>query len=546
MRNYLLWIWRNSKGVRLNILWRIVAGFGQVALGLSMVWLCRHFIDVTIRTGTTEDIVWACVELVLCLAGGVVLRQGASYYMASAQADLSNAMRRRYFNLLLRRQLCSDEWHSGDFTSRLERDIAVACELIVRSVPQVFVTFVQLLGAFLLMWTMEPLLAWILLLFAPVVVGGSKLFARNLRRMTHDIREYDTRIQMLVQEGMEHNAVLRSIDSQGTFGNRLDHLQENLRAKVDRRARFTMVSHTLIGVTFGLGYLAAFVWGGIQLRSGVITFGIMTSFLQLVNQIQHPAVNLMSLVSGAIHASASMDRLDELDHLKTESKSTASAQPQSLPLLGVQCREVTFRYAPEKREVLQGFTHCFKPGSKTAIVGQTGSGKTTLFRLLLALVEPQEGQLILYNEKESIPVSPSTRHHFVFVPQGNTLLSGTIRENLLLAKPSATDEELERVLHIAVADFVFSLPEGIDTRLGERGGGLSEGQAQRIAIARGLLRPGTVLLLDEISSALDEETERLLLQRLSEACPDMTILFITHRPAVATLCDEQLCLSSEN
>jgi ABC-type bacteriocin/lantibiotic exporter with double-glycine peptidase domain len=174
-------------------------------------------------------------------------------------------------------------------------------------------------------------------------------------------------------------------------------------------------------------------------------------------------------------------------------------------------------------------------------MGETGIGKTTLFRLMLSFIRPDSGQIEIYGEGEQAQaVSETTRANFVFVPQGNTLMSGTIRYNLQLAKPDATDEELRQVLHTATADFVNDLPEGLDTELGERGSGLSEGQAQRIAIARGLLRPGNILLLDEISSALDEQTERELFTRLFAAYPQKTMLFITHRSAMTTRCDEVL------
>ena len=186
---------------------------------------------------------------------------------------------------------------------------------------------------------------------------------------------------------------------------------------------------------------------------------------------------------------------------------------------------MSFRYATGDREILSHFTHEFKAGTKTAIVGETGIGKTTLFRLILGFIEPTEGQV-------------EVDGNLCFVPQGNTLMSGTIRYNLQLAKPDATDDELREVLHTACADFVDDLPQGIDTELGERGSGLSEGQAQRIAIARGLLRPGNILLLDEISSALDEPTERELYRRLFAACPDKTMLFITHRLTVTEQCDD--------
>ena len=192
------------------------------------------------------------------------------------------------------------------------------------------------------------------------------------------------------------------------------------------------------------------------------------------------------------------------------------------------------------RTLFDGYSHDFRPGSKTALMGTTGAGKTTLFRLMLALVKPAAGTIELYDAASSQPVSPETRADFVFVPQGNTLMSGSVRFNLQLARPSATDEELRKVLHTAAADFVFDLPDGLDTELGERGVGLSEGQAQRIAIARGLLRPGSILLLDEISAALDEATERELFSRIFADFPQRTMIFITHRPAVASLCDETL------
>jgi ABC-type bacteriocin/lantibiotic exporter with double-glycine peptidase domain len=270
----------------------------------------------------------------------------------------------------------------------------------------------------------------------------------------------------------------------------------------------------------------AFVWGGIGLRNGTITFGVMTSFLQLVGMIQHPILQLLNMVPSVIHCTASIDRLKELE----TTDGSAQAEPATTTGAGpIRFSDVSFRYAKGDRMVLEHFSHDFKPGSKTAIMGETGIGKTTLFRLLLGFIEPTSGRV-------------DRNAAFCFVPQGNTLMSGTIRYNLQLAKPEATDQELLDVLHTACADFVNELPAGLDTELGERGSGLSEGQSQRIAIARGLLRPGTILLLDEISSALDETTERELFERLFTMYPDRTFLLITHRTLVAELCDDVIRL----
>ena len=533
--NYLSWLWRNSRGIRWNTAVRIVTGIGQVSLGLMMVWLSRRFIDETIRKGTADDVLQMVVLLVLTVVGGVMLRQVGYWLTTTAGIRQSNALRLRIFSSLFRRKLFDgEELHSGDVTSRLAKDIEQVTTVTTDTVPQMLITGIQLCGAFLLMRWFDERLAWVLLLLTPLAIIFGKLIARRLRKMTLDIRQDESRIQMQVQEGMEHNAVLRSLGSEQWVTDRLDAMQQRLRGNVMRRLRFTVVTRVIMGCAFGLGYLLAFVWGGIGLRNGTITFGVMTSFLQLVGMIQHPILQLLNMVPSVIHATASIDRLEELDN---QSQTNAGSERTGIRVnpcnpchnKTIRFDDVSFRYAKGDREILSHFTHEFRPGSKTAIMGETGIGKTTLFRLILGFIEPTSGKVAVGGE-------------LCFVPQGNTLVSGTIRYNLQLARPDATDDELRAVLHTACADFIFDLSDGLDTELGERGSGLSEGQAQRIAIARGLLHGGDILLLDEISSSLDEPTERELYHRLFTTYPQKTMLFITHRTAVSTLCDEQVFL----
>ena len=520
---YIKWLWRNSMGIRWNMAVQIVAGTGQVALGLLMVWLCKRFIDETVRTGTADDVLRMVCWLVLTVVGRVILRQVGYWLMTSANVRQINALRLRIFSSLFRRQLYDgEELHSGDVTSRLAKDIEQVSNVCTDTLPQMVITMIQLCGAFLLMRWFDARLAWALLLLTPLAIVFGKLIARKLRQMTLDIRQDESRIQMQVQEGMEHNAVLRSLGSEQWVTNRLDSMQQRLRGNVMRRMRFTVVTRLIMGCCFGLGYLLAFVWGGIGLRNGTITFGVMTSFLQLVGMIQGPILQLLNMVPGVIHATASIDRLEELEQT---TPAPTVVRNGNASMKGISFKDVTFRYAKGDREILSHFTHEFKAGSKTAIMGETGIGKTTLFRLVLGFIEPTDGKVEVGGE-------------LCFVPQGNTLMSGTIRYNLQLAKPDATDDELREVLHTACADFVLDLPEGIDTELGERGSGLSEGQAQRIAIARGLLHGGDILLLDEISSSLDEPTERELYHRLFAVNPQKTILLITHRSVVGKLCDK--------
>ena len=543
---YISWLWNNSRGIRWNTVVRIVFGIGRVWFGLMMVWLSRRFIDETIRTGSTEDVLWMVFWLVLTVVGGVLLRQLGYWLTTTASIRQTNALRLRIFSSLFRRQLFTEkELHSGDVTSRLSKDIEQVSTISTDTLPQMMITAIQLCGAFLLMRWFDARLAWALLLLTPLAIVFGKLIARRLRQMTLDIRQDESRIQMQVQEGMEYNAVLRSLGSEQWVTDRLDSMQQRLRGNVMRRARFTVVMRIVLGCAFGLGYLLAFVWGGIGLRNGTITFGVMTSFLQLVGMIQNPILQLLNMIPAVIHTTASIDRLEEIEGSSPESgearrglKQGDNAPVQTTlpvgtpPNLGgeeITFTDVSFRYASGDREILSHFTHDFKAGTKTAIMGETGIGKTTLFRMILGFIEPTEGRVKVGGD-------------LCFVPQGNTLMSGTIRYNLQLAKPDATDEELEAVVHTACADFVFDLPEGLDTELGERGSGLSEGQAQRIAIARGLLRPGSIMLLDEISSSLDEPTERELYSRLFAAFPEKTMLFITHRPTVTEQCDEVIRL----
>lgn len=523
---YVAWLWHYSHGVRSTAVVRIMAGVGQVVLGLLMVWLSRRFIDETIRKGTADDVLYMVGCLLLTVVGGVALRQLGYWLTTTADVKLTNALRLHIFGSLFRRQLYDGtELHSGDVSSRLAKDIEQVSTVCADTVPQMVITMLQLCGAFLLMRWFDARLAWALLLLTPLAIIFGKLIARRLRKMTLDIREDESKIQMQVQESMEHNAVLRSLGAEAWVTERLDTMQQRLRGHVVHRLRFTVVTRLIMGCAFGLGYLLAFVWGGICLRNGTITFGVMTSFLQLVGMIQHPILQLLNMVPTVIHCTASIDRLEELSAAKENEIRVSPCK--SVPNNMVRFDDVSFRYANGDSEILQHFTHQFAPGTKTAIMGQTGIGKTTLFRLILGFIQPTSGRVEVGGK-------------ICYVPQGNTLMSGTIRYNLQLAKPDATDDELRQVLHTACADFVFDLEDGLDTELGERGCGLSEGQAQRIAIARGLLHGGDILLLDEISSSLDEPTEKELYDRIFMSLPQKTMIFITHRATVRELCDDIL------
>ena len=537
---YARWFIDNSRGIRLNILVRIMAGLLQTGLALCVVWLSKRLIDDVAMRGTMSEMAVQALLIAAAVVAGVSIRQLNQYLANKAFIKKVAELRLAIFSQLFNRRLFeANDIHSGDVTSRMAKDIDAVSETLAVQLPQVVVMTIQLVGAFLLMRWFDSRLAWALILITPLAIIIGKYISHRLKRITLSIREDESRIMARIQESVELNVVLRALQGERWMQDRVEELQDRQTANYIRRSRFMVFSRFALGCTFGLGYMLAFVWGAYGLRTGAITFGVMTSFLQLVGQIQQPILSLLGAFPSIIYSTASIDRLKEMEHGE-EKQSCDGEDITTRTLLGIRMDNVTFRYAKGDREVMSNFSHDFRPGTKTAILGTTGAGKTTLFRLILNFIQPDSGEVTFYGNGFSHAADKNMRKNVVFVPQGNTLISGTIRNNLLMAKPDASDEELHTALHTSCADFVFDLPQGIDTVLSEHGGGLSEGQAQRIAIARGLLRPGAVFLLDEISSALDEDTERELFSRLFAARPSTTILLITHRKKVASLCDERL------
>ncbi len=536
--SYVAWFANSTKGIRLNIAVRILAGLVQAIIDLYVVWLSRQFIDTVIPEGSGDDIFRAVLWLFASVSVAVLLRVAYYYLTVKAGVVQSNSVRARIYNRLFSTPLYTGKsLHSGDVASRLAKDIELVSEVSTDILPQILIIGGELLGAFLLLHYFDARLAWLLLVVTPLTVASAKFISYRLRTLTHGIRDEESRIQMQVQESIEQNAVLRSLGSRGFMAKTLENMHNALLLKTMRRTRFMVIIRVLMGLTFSLGYMAAFVWGGLQLKNGSITFGTMTSFLQLVGLVQSPIYTLLNFLPKVAQSTASIDRLEQMKVSPDEE--APSATPSDKPV-GIDFKDVSFRYSDNGEMVIDGFSHSFAPGSKTAVSGRTGIGKTTLFRLMLAFIKPSAGKITISAGGSQTPLTPALRSNFVFVPQGNTLISGTIRFNLLIADPSANDQRLKDVLHTACADFVFDMPLGIDTLLGERGGGLSEGQAQRIAIARGLLRRGQVFLLDEISSALDEQTEKELYRRMFEAYPDKTMIFITHRPSLYGWCSAKI------
>ena len=530
------WLWHAWRGNRLQAFLNAAIGLASVGVSLSSVWAVQHAIDVASHA-VRGNIYWAVAvmgSLILC---DFALNIGSIWVQNILGIKAQNRMQQQMLDRLLRSEWHGKESrHSGDVLNRLEFDVNTVVNFLTQTLPGALSTLALFLGAFIYLCSLDWRLALVITFMIPVFVLVSKVYVRQMRSLTRDVRNQDSKVQSVLQETVQHRMLIKTLESDDAAVNKLEGTQSVLRRKVVRRTMFSVFSNLVMNFGFALGYLIAFLWAAIGMSNGVLTFGQMTAYLQLVNKIQNPARQLTKLVPAFVGVFTAAERLMELeeDPLEEQGDPIVLDAP-----CGVRLDNVSYAYSDAEEDVIHNLSFDFRPGSCTAVLGETGAGKTTIVRMILALLKPQKGRVLLYNDRESREMSPRMRANLVYVPQGNTLLSGSIRENLRLGKLDATDEEMHDALHKACADFVFDLPDGLDTQCAEQGGGLSEGQAQRISIARALLRDRSIILFDEATSALDPETERQLLQNLLKH-NDKTIIFITHRLSVVDYCDQIL------
>ena len=535
------WLWRASEGVRGKVVLCSLTGGLHVAASLAFVWICKKLIDAA-TSGNGENVPLYIGVMIACMLMQILLSAVEQRILNLSDILLKNKLRYRLFNSLMESRWNGKEtFHTGDTLNRVMEDVRVVSESITKSTPAVMTAGIQFIAAFLFLFILEPGLAWAIpgIMLAMLIV--SRAYVRRMRKLTKDIRTTESSMQSLMQESLQHRLVIHTLERTPYISGNLAEYQEDLREQVMDKTGYSIFTRCFIQLGFSAGYASAFLWGVFGIMNGTATFGMMTAFLQLVGQIQRPIMNLSRQLPPLINSITSAERLEEIERQPLEE----SGEPQNLGRnVGIRFSNVDYTYPDSNRKILDSCNHDFKPGSTTALIGETGAGKSTMMRLMLALLEPDMGEVVIYNENTSVKASPQTRCNIVYVPQGNTLMSGTIRENLLLGDPSATDGQLKEVLYLAAADFVSSLPDGLDTLCGEIGSGLSEGQAQRIAIARALLRKGGVLLLDEPTSALDTQTEETLIQRLTSHLAGRTMIIVTHRDATAALCQNVLKISA--
>ncbi len=538
VKSIVRWLWNAWRGNRVQAVINASIGLAGVAVSLGQVWAIKHAIDIA--AGYTQGSVYAAVAVMALL----ILADFALHIMGIWVRNIlgikaQNRMQQQMLDRILRSEWHGKEArHSGDVLNRLEFDVSNVVGFLTETIPSTLSTLALFIGAFAYLFSMDKLLAFVIVGIIPVFVLFSKLYVRRMRRLNRQVRDSDSKVQSILQETIQNRMLIKTLETDDEMVNRLEGTHSELRRNVVRRTVFSVFSNMILNFGFALGYIIAFLWSALRMAGGTLTFGGMTAFLQLVAKIQGPARSLTKLVPAFVSVLTAAERLMELEEMPLEE------QGEDI-LLGAPCGirfdKVSYAYSKEDGKVIDRLSFDFRPGTCTAILGETGAGKTTLVRMILALLKPQEGKVEIYDGHRSMELSPLMRCNFVYVPQGNTLMSGTIRDNLRLGKLDATDEEMLDALKKSCADFVTELPQGLDTHCTEAGGGLSEGQAQRIAIARALLRNRNIMLFDEATSALDPETERELLGNILTS-KDKTIIFITHRPAVVDYCDQTLTI----
>ena len=537
---YAKWLVQYAKPYMGRITVMMLFNLLYTVVGLVMVTLTKRIIDEATEGNPI-------ITLIVCY---LILTIGLQ--LVSVFGTLMNTMLTEKFSFGIRKQIYEKiihshwmdvkKYHTGDLMTRLTSDAGNVADGIIGTIPSIIQLIVELLLVFITLFSYSPLLACFALLVAPVAAVSSWWFGRKLKRLQVKVQESEAAYRSFLQESLANLLIVKAFANEEYSTQRLTQLREERFGWVYRRTKMGLISSTAMSMSFQVGYIVAFAYGAIQISRKAITYGTMSVFLTLVNRVQAPVMGLAQQIPRVVSILASAGRIMELQELPLEEK---EEEPLAVVQAGVDVSGLTFGYTQDN--VLENVSLHIAPGEFVAVIGESGIGKTTLIRIIMSFMSNIQGSVTFYNEKgETQKANAATRNFIAYVPQGNTLFSGTVRENIRMGNLNATEEEMNEALKLAAAyDFVQELPKGIDTAIGERGHGLSEGQAQRIAIARAFVKKAPFLILDEATSSLDEATEQEVIRGLQRLTPRPTCLVITHRKSILQYCDREIKIENK-
>ena len=510
----------------------LVTGLNAITAltGVSLAFISQNLLD---STNNDKRIMFGAVLLGVVIAN-MLITSLISVINVRVNGRLMMSMRNYMFSELVHKKYPRiSGHHSGDLLNRFTSDIDVIANAATSTLPSAISMVVRIVAGIVSLLIMNPKFAAAVFVIGFSVPAIGRMISKKYKYMHKEVQKTEGETRAFMQEGFANIVVIKSFRSEAPILQKLNqYMEKNLRIKIKRNF-ISVITHFLLNSFFSLGYYGILIWGAFNLANG-LTYGTLNAFLQLISQLRAPLQNVSGVLPQYYQALASAERLMELDNIENEPLQPDDETIQKLcaDFKTINIKNVAFAYEDEL--ILKNCSFDVPRGKITALTGESGCGKSTLFKLILGLYEPSGGSITINN---SIPVDASTRCLFSYVPQGNMILSGTIRENITMCNPDISEEQIINAAKAAaIYDYITTLPDGFDTVLSERGSGLSEGQVQRLSIARALLFDTPILLLDEATSALDESTETTVLANI-KAMTDKTVLFITHRNTSISVCD---------
>ena len=511
-------------------------------MGLGSSVMSKYLIDAV--TGGHRDRILILAVIIVCMtAGGIISNAVISRISARINVVVQNEIQADIYDRIINTDWeALHQFRSGDLLNRLSNDANQVASSVISWIPNCITKLVQFAGAFAIIFHYDPVMSGIALLSAPVTVLLSRKLMGKMRSYNKEMREMTSNLMAFQDDTFQNLQSVKALGLMSLFEDKLKGLQRDYQDKMMDYNKFTVyTSSFLSAVGTGVSYIC-FGWSVYRLWSGYITTGTLLMFVQMANSLSSSFSALVQIVPSAINAATCAGRLMAVSGLEKEKfldmPEVGRIRKSADRGITVELRDVNVIYR-EGNEVVRNGNFIAEPGRISAVIGPSGEGKTTLIRVFLGLIYPSSGTASLTDcNGVSCSISAGTRELFGYVPQGNTMFAGTIAENMRMVKSDATDDEIRSVLETACAyEFVRKLPEDIYTHIGEKGTGLSEGQAQRIAIARALLRDAPILILDEATSALDTDTEERVLKNIMSIGAHRTCIVTTHRPSVLTMSD---------